>query len=298
MCIAILNPTNKLSENSIYNSWQNNNQGAGLLWCIDGKLESYKSYKYKKFLNKYKELRNNPNVGSIVLHFRIATSGFDKYVNLHPFFVNENLGFVHNGIITGLGDNQFSDTYYFNEMLKSMPTDFLYNSSIVELISGYIGYSKLVFLDNFNNHTIINEKLGHWSGGNWFSNDSYKEELDFVYYGNEKKQKTSSFNYATSYATNWNTSSYDKSNLICDEELYPNDDIELISVQNRDYIDSFFKNTDDISLGKFLYAVDKKMSDFDLVDDIIELSDFYNTTDLKKITEHVTGEVYTKDNLF
>ena len=148
MCIAILNTIDRLSADTITNSWNNNNQGAGLLYNLNGQLQTFKTYKLKQLLKEYNRLRDNPNTGKIVLHFRIATSGgTEKYTNLHPFLINSKLGFVHNGIITGLGNNTHSDTYQFNELLKQLPPNFLQCEATRELITGYIGGSKLIFLD-------------------------------------------------------------------------------------------------------------------------------------------------------
>lgn len=192
MCIAILN-TNKagrLPKKQIQNSWDNNDMGAGLLWNKSGKLNVFKSYDYEEYLEKYNELRDDKSVGNIVLHFRIATSGYNGEHNLHPFLTNDNLGFVHNGIIKGLGNKSFSDTYEFNDMLKKFKHNFLSCDMTKYFISEYIGYSKLIFLDNKDKYTIINEEMGKWSSGNWYSNDSYKEYKPYVYYGNQKVAKT------------------------------------------------------------------------------------------------------------
>lgn len=193
MCIAILN-TKKggmLKESSIYNSWANNDMGGGLLWNKNGRLNVFKTKEYSEFISMYQSLRSDEDVQNIVLHFRIATSGYDGMHNIHPFLVTNNLGFVHNGVINGLGDKDYSDTYYFNEMLKNLHGNFLKNSTIIEFIENYIGYSKLVFLDNNGRYKIINEHYGHWSGNNWYSNDSYKSVNNYVYYGNQKVSKTS-----------------------------------------------------------------------------------------------------------
>jgi hypothetical protein len=188
MCIAILNKQGQLGSIQLENSWKNNNEGGGLMWVQDGKLQTFKTYNYNDFEDMYFSLRSNPNIGNVVLHFRIATSGFKNPINLHPFLVNENLGFVHNGIISGLGTADHSDTYQFNELLQKLPTDFLSNESIVHFISEYITSSKLVFLDSQDNYCIMNEKYGHWdeTQDNWFSNDSYKSYNDWVYFGNTK----------------------------------------------------------------------------------------------------------------
>jgi hypothetical protein len=191
MCIAILN-TKKgglISDESIYNSWENNDMGGGLLWNKSGKLNVFKTKTYAEFLSMYKSLRADNDVENIVLHFRIATSGYDGMHNIHPFLVSENLGFVHNGVINGLGDKDYSDTYYFNEMLKNLHGNFLKNITIIELIENYIGYSKLIFLNNDGRYRIINEHYGHWVGNNWYSNDSYKWVNNYVYYGNQKVSK-------------------------------------------------------------------------------------------------------------
>lgn len=191
MCICILNKKKGkvLTDEQIYNSWENNDMGGGLLWNENKKLHSFKTYDYKEFLDKYKELRSRESVGNVVLHFRIATSGIKGIHNLHPFLVNDNLGFVHNGVLSGLGNTTYSDTYEFNEMLKTLKHDFTSCKVTKDFISSYIGSSKLVFLNNHGTYTIINDKYGHWSDGNWFSNDSYKQVNTYAYYGNTRVSK-------------------------------------------------------------------------------------------------------------
>lgn len=191
MCIAILNTkkAGRLPKKQIQNSWDNNDMGAGLLWNKGNKLNVFKSYDYDDYIEKYNELRDDKSIGNIVLHFRIATSGYNGEHNLHPFLVNNNLGFVHNGVIKGLGNKSFSDTYEFNDMLKKFKHNFLSCDMTKYFISEYIGYSKLIFLDSKDKYTIVNEEMGKWSSGNWYSNDSYKEYNNYVYYGNQKVSK-------------------------------------------------------------------------------------------------------------
>ena len=213
MCIAILNTkkAGKLPKSQIKNSWDNNNMGAGLLWNEKNKLSVFKTYDYDEYIEKYNEIRDNKEVGNIVLHFRIATSGYNGTQNLHPFLVNDNLGFVHNGVIKGLGNKDFSDTYEFNDMLKKFKHNFTSCDMTKYFISEYIGYSKLVFLDSDDKYTIINEELGKWTDGNWYSNDSYKQYNDYVWAGNKKVNKKSNTNSADtnnikglhSYSQNW-----------------------------------------------------------------------------------------------
>jgi len=232
MCIAILNTkkAGRLPKKQIQNSWDNNDMGAGLLWNKGNKLSVFKSYDYDDYIEKYNELRDDKSIGNIVLHFRIATSGYNGEHNLHPFLTNDNLGFVHNGVIKGLGNKSFSDTYEFNDMLKKFGHDFLNCDMTKYFISEYIGYSKLVFLDNKDKYTIINEELGKWSSGNWYSNDSYKEYKPYVYYGNQKVAKGADVTAKYSLDDNddiWDNLGNAPSNttLSDDDELYDEWDI-------------------------------------------------------------------------
>lgn len=194
MCIAILNTkkAGSLPKSYIKNSWDNNDMGAGLLWCKAGKLQVYKTYKYAEFEEKYYSIREDRSVGNIILHFRIATSGYKGEHNLHPFLVSDELGFVHNGVISGLGNKQFSDTYEFNDMLKKFTHNFLSDEMTKYMISEFIGSSKLVFLNSKDEYSIINQEYGKWVDDNWFSNDSYKTYNSYYYFGNEKVSKLES----------------------------------------------------------------------------------------------------------
>ena len=234
MCIAILNQKigGTLSSTTIYNSWENNDMGAGLLWNnSNNELLSFKTYDYDEFYDKYTELREDDDVHNIVLHFRIATSGVNGIHNLHPFLVNDDLGFVHNGVISGLGNKEFSDTYEFNDMLKGFSHDFVSCQTTKALLEEYIGYSKLVFLRSNGDFDIFNEDLGHWDSGNWYSNDSYKAVNNWVYAGSKKISKTSS-----THIKELSTTVFD-SNLLTDfeRELY----VELCEYLGIDPMDMY-----------------------------------------------------------
>lgn len=266
MCIAILNTkkAGRLPKQQIQNSWDNNDMGAGLLWSKDNKLNVFKTYEYDEYIEKYNEVRDDKSVGNIVLHFRIATSGYNGEHNLHPFLTNDNLGFVHNGVIRGLGNKSFSDTYQFNDMLKRFNHNFIECEMTKYFISEYIGYSKLIFLDNKDRYTIINEEMGKWSSGNWYSNDSYKQYNNYVWAGNEKVSKTS---------TNTDASIYDKH--------YDADDYSL------DYNDWNIDAEDEWLMYEYLcdlYGLDPDLEStyedieyYMLLNDADSITDLYNT---------------------
>ena len=195
MCIAILNSPNvTFSEDIIRNCWNNNRDGGGMIWS-DVKTNELHIYKeiqsFKAFYNKYIEVRKQHPKSNVVLHFRISTSGGVNETNCHPFQVNKDLAFVHNGVISELNgiDAKKSDTNLFNEIyLRKLPSDFIYNDAILMLIKKFIGSSKLVFLNAYNEYTIVNEQNGQRDEefeGCWFSNATYKK-VNYVDYGGTK----------------------------------------------------------------------------------------------------------------
>ena len=193
MCIAILNDKKKTIDFlTLQNCWNNNQDGAGMLWTENGVLFHHKEMKdFNAFYDKYLQVRQDNEDSRIVLHFRISTHGKVNKTNCHPFLVNDELGFVHNGIISGLPHSKdYSDTYQFNKyILKKMPSDFLKHSGVITLIEEFISYSKLIFLDANNEYTIVGEEKGIWDDGNWFSNSTYRD-LGYYDVGGKKVWKT------------------------------------------------------------------------------------------------------------
>jgi predicted glutamine amidotransferase len=206
MCIAILNNGKKLSRQELSNCWVSNDDGAGLLYVDNGVLKAFKQPNhdgfnvagadFNKFVKEYDRVyaMSQHSKMPVLLHFRIATHGLDP-AYLHPFFVSDNVGLIHNGIIYGYGTRDVSDTAEFANELATLPdtmthnVDFLDNPFISNSILDKLESSnKVVFMDNTGEYRIFNAQLGHWSKGNWFSNDAYKTRK--TYYGSLEKKST------------------------------------------------------------------------------------------------------------
>jgi len=177
MCIAIYKPEGKLlSLATLKECYTSNPDGAGFMYSENKKLHIEKGFfSFQSFYDAFK----NHESKQTVIHFRIKTHGKIDTANCHPFAVNNAIGFVHNGVISGFGDSDFSDTVRFNEqILRPLVNKWgnlaLFQDPIIDLIESRIGYSKLVFLDRHGNHKIMNESKGVWDNGVWFSNTSYK----------------------------------------------------------------------------------------------------------------------------
>lgn len=173
MCLIIVNDGQLVDEQDFIDYWKMNPDGFGMMWSENGKIRTYKKLrdKYTAYDNYINTWCKN-NITGLTLHFRLSTHGTDNYKNCHPFMIGKNLAFMHNGIITKMPkDRKRSDTNLFNEIiLKQLPEDFLNNSAIIEMMGHYIGYSKLVFMDQNGKIEIVNEHLGDWENGNWYSN--------------------------------------------------------------------------------------------------------------------------------
>lgn len=174
MCLIIVNRKEVLSREIFKNAFELNRDGMGLMFAQDNKIEIVKELKnINRFYNMYKEARLLFKSATICIHFRTATSGRNDLKNQHPFFINKNLAFMHNGVIAQLSSSRLAecDTFLFNELyLKKLPATFLENEGYIEKIKNFIGYSKLVFLNSSGKVNFVNENLGAWDEKeNWFS---------------------------------------------------------------------------------------------------------------------------------
>lgn len=125
----------------------------------------------------FREAYEPHKMKACVLHFRIATHGETNAANTHPFKVTERLGLVHNGIISNVTcdiNKKMSDTWHFVEKYVKPLHKFWRTTAIRDLYEEYIGYSKLIMMNEKGEVEIIKDNLGVWNSGCWFSNTSYK----------------------------------------------------------------------------------------------------------------------------
>jgi len=185
MCLASISKINapKLSEKTLKTSFDNNDDGCGIAYVENGTIKVHKTMNKMDHVNMYDKVYNNfAKTSPILLHYRIGTHGQKSKYNVHPFKVNDNLVFCHNGIINNVDNcKKRSDTRVFNDdVLKHLPNRFIHNKSIIKLMSDFIGQSKLIFLASDCNFKIVNQHMGHWVNNTWFSNSSYKKNtFDF-----------------------------------------------------------------------------------------------------------------------
>lgn len=204
MCLLVLQKQKaKIKEDYLKNAYEGNSDGVGYSYVDDDKVITKKYRKYNKFLKNWKkDVRELGDATPFLLHFRLATHGLDEgTINVHPFTIRQGLVFAHNGIINEVDeDKKLSDTQVFNrDILKHLKKSFLKDTIQIKLLEGFLGSSKLVFLNNDKSYKILNEELGHWVKDVWFSNSSYKDRM--VSYGGY--QTYGGYNYMGSTRYAW-----------------------------------------------------------------------------------------------
>jgi len=202
MCIAVYKKEGiELFDYTLRTCWDANSDGAGFMYAENDKLHIQKGFfTFEDFMEAYEPHKQK----QVVLHFRIRTHGDIDFTNCHPYTVDNQLAFVHNGTIRKAAerDKSKSDTWHFNEdMVKPLRTKYknFYRDEIIqELMHEYIGWSKLIFLDNKGNHAIVNENAGVWDSDCWFSNTSFRRYIPQV---KEKVQAHQPLDFAQNWLT-------------------------------------------------------------------------------------------------
>lgn len=180
ICIAIAKPAGMaITKKILKQCFDNNPDGAGFCIEIDGKLVINKGYfTFEDFYDAYlpyEELK-------ALIHFRIRTHGQTDAENCHPFFITDNVAFIHNGIISDVPHhNDKSDTRMFKEqyllpIVQNYGQQALTSPIISRLIEKFIGGSKFVFMiKGQEDFTIYNKSMGNLSKEQiWFSNYSWQ----------------------------------------------------------------------------------------------------------------------------
>lgn len=175
--------------------WDRNPQGAGLCYERDGEVHIEKGFmQFEELDSRLEALGEEINIreSSLIIHFRIATSGRTDEGNCHPFPVTDDaeairaksatadLAMAHNGVIMDFSEprSKYSDTQHFI-MKVVMPLynmnskhDFYREEKIRYLLSKSVNGSRLVFMNGDGEIYTI----GKWieDDGILYSNDGYR----------------------------------------------------------------------------------------------------------------------------
>ena len=193
MCIIAYKPNgiDFPSDTILKNCYDNNPDGAGFMYAYNGNVHIQKGYTswtaFKNALDKARKLTGNKV--PYVMHFRIATQGFQKTMT-HPFPLsskmenlkqlkyNCNIGVAHNGIInlTSDGSKDYSDTMKFiTDYLSNIIQSYSWykNKRFKALIEHLIEGSRLAILDKNGHCELLGKTWEQDDNGVWYSNGSW-----------------------------------------------------------------------------------------------------------------------------
>ena len=191
MCVILYKPKNvKLpSKTTLKNCWERNSDGAGFSYSKKDKVIIDKGYMtFKKF---YKAISTGDYTNvDLVIHFRLATHGGVNQKNTHPFPVTDDsqvihlldcrsdMAISHNGIISGYGHGQFSDTCDF---ILQVLSNFRQNSlKIHEVQKFIIDSTRSKFAFHFPNEVFLLGKFELFEDC-FYSNSSYEGRAKPIY---------------------------------------------------------------------------------------------------------------------
>jgi len=189
MCLALYIPSHGTVDIvRLKEAYLANPDGCGMMWASDNILQTGKGIcSFDLFFAQFEMNRMLWPESSFVIHLRSASSSVIGNEYCHPFYVNENLAFVHNGnFVEFQGDNKYSDTQRFNEeVLKKLPNEFLHIPEIRRSLEQYCieSMSKMIFMDNIGQVIFINEQAGYWEGGIWYSNGGIENYIGYGFSG-------------------------------------------------------------------------------------------------------------------
>jgi predicted glutamine amidotransferase len=182
MCLLIATIGNaRPSKKALRRAAVNNPDGFGFAVITGDKIHTYRSMDINDTIKQYFAVRDEHPTSPSIFHLRITTHGETNIDNCHPFRVNDNVVMGHNGMLPIKEEDGKSDTRIFaEEWLPEFDLeDLLDTEEGVQELEKFIGFSKLAFLNTSSllkrSLYIINEDLGHWDSGVWYSNNSYKK---------------------------------------------------------------------------------------------------------------------------
>ena len=169
------------SKESLRIAARANPDGFGFAIVTDkNTIHRFRSMDIEETITAFFDARKRYPKSHAIFHLRITTHGATNIDNCHPFRVSDDVVMGHNGMLPIKEENGRSDTRIFAEdWLPELGVKALLDDKDgMKELEKFIGYSKLAFLnvgDELDKpYYIVNENLGHWKHGVWYSNHSYE----------------------------------------------------------------------------------------------------------------------------
>lgn len=184
MCIIFYNERGvKYQERELRNAFRTNDDGVGLMWVEDGKVQTFHGMlTEEKLVKMMRDFEGVPHA----LHLRFATNGPPCKELCHPFKAtpaeaDQAVWLMHNGVLFEHGaraQDHESDTLVFardcaNDVsMIGGSTDIFFDDAYIEYMEKVISGDRMIFLRDDGSVTILNPQSWHHDKdtGIWYSN--------------------------------------------------------------------------------------------------------------------------------
>jgi glutamine amidotransferase len=176
------------TREELYNAAEANPHGFGFAFLTNDTILTGRGMDATEVIERFLRIRSGmPDVWAM-FHTRYTTHGTTSKSNCHPFRVggSPDIVLAHNGVLPLSPADNRSDTRMFAEdWLPELGLEALDDETTYAWLEHWAAGSKVAIFSNSplleKNVYILNEHLGHWKEGIWWSNYSY-EAYDYSKY--------------------------------------------------------------------------------------------------------------------
>ena len=184
MCFLGVCIADKFKAGELERACEANPDGFGFAYLARDAIEYVNTFDSAEAIREFEKFTKRYPNGVGVFHARLATHGAVNVDNCHPFEVDDYTVLAHNGMLPltpDKGDTR-SDTALFAQEVMPEWLPWLDSPEIATLEDWAAG-NKVAILTTHkrlrDSIYILNESLGHWRDGCWYSNNSYKPAVKF-----------------------------------------------------------------------------------------------------------------------
>jgi hypothetical protein len=182
MCLlTVFEPEAEVNVTHMTEAAYNNPDGFGFAIGMGEHIVRFRSMNFTETLDYFTDLRGYYPDTWAIFHHRFSTGGGETVENCHPFTWghDERIAIAHNGVLPIRPGKRKSDTRIWAENhLANMGPEVLDSQDWWDKTEKWLGTSKAAVLTAHPNNQysvyILNERLGHWDNGVWYSNRSYE----------------------------------------------------------------------------------------------------------------------------
>lgn len=190
MCLlCVMEPNVTPTKEQLMNATSNNPDGFGYAFHCGDRIITGRGMDAEEVVDRFLRIREGLPHTWAMFHARYTTHGSTTKANCHPFRMNGDPSTIigHNGIIpinVPKGDDRSDTRYFADEWLPEL-IELLDDQQGFSELEQLVGASKVAVFthDPRLQHQvyILNEQMGHWANGIWWSNDTYKYDWYATY---------------------------------------------------------------------------------------------------------------------